>query len=94
MLHKLPKRAARIITNSSYEVRSADIFKTMHWEPIENILNRREQVHLPKMLCVYTCECICKLLYAHVHMSVHVCIYVYLCVCMCVNMCVCVYIFK
>ena len=44
MLHKLPKRAARIITNSSYEVRSADIFKTMHWEPIENILNRREQV--------------------------------------------------
>ena len=30
-LHKLQKRAARIITNSSYEV-------------IENILNRREQV--------------------------------------------------
>ena len=43
-LYKLQKRAARIITNSSYEVRSTDIFKTLHWEPIENTLNRRQQL--------------------------------------------------
>ena len=29
-LHKLQKRAVRIITKSSYEVRSADIFKSLH----------------------------------------------------------------
>ena len=43
-LYKLQKRAARIITSSSYEVRSADIFKTLHWETIENIFNRRQQL--------------------------------------------------
>ena len=43
-LYKLQKRAARIITGSSYEVRSTDIFKTLHWEPIENIFNRRQQL--------------------------------------------------
>ena len=43
-LYKLQKRAARIITGSSYEVRSTDIFKTLHWETIENIFNRRQQL--------------------------------------------------
>ena len=43
-LCKLQKRAARIITNSSYEVRSADVFKTLNWEQIENTFNRRQQL--------------------------------------------------
>ena len=43
-LYKLQKRAARIITTSSYEVRSADVFKTLNWEPIENTFNRRQQL--------------------------------------------------
>ena len=37
-LYKLQEQLARIITSSSYEVRSADIFKTLHWEPTDNIL--------------------------------------------------------
>jgi hypothetical protein len=40
-LYKMQKRAARVITGSSYEIRSSEIFERLGWEPIENILNLR-----------------------------------------------------
>jgi hypothetical protein len=41
-LYKLQKRAARVITGSSYDIRSKEIFAHLEWEPIENILKKRE----------------------------------------------------
>ena len=41
-LYKLQKRAARVITGSSYDVRSKEIFADLGWAPIENILKKRE----------------------------------------------------
>ena len=41
-LYKLQKRAARIITGSSYDIRTKEIFDNLEWEPIENILKKRE----------------------------------------------------
>jgi hypothetical protein len=38
----MQKRAARVITGSSYEIRSMDIFARLGWEPIENIFRKRE----------------------------------------------------
>ena len=35
-LQKLQNRAARIITKSDYEVRSADIFKNIGWKTLQN----------------------------------------------------------
>ena len=37
-LHKLHKRAARVITGSNYEIRSTEIFEKLGWEKIETIL--------------------------------------------------------
>jgi hypothetical protein len=31
-LHKLHKRAARVITGSNYEIRSSEIFEKLGWE--------------------------------------------------------------
>ena len=41
-LSKMQKRAARVITGSNYEIRSGEIFESLGWEPIENILKKRE----------------------------------------------------
>lgn len=41
-LYKLQKRAARVITGASYDIRSKEIFALLKWEPIENILKKRE----------------------------------------------------
>ena len=41
-LYKMQKRAAREITVSSYEKRYREIFERLSWEPIENILKKRE----------------------------------------------------
>ena len=41
-LYKLQKRAAPVITVSSYDIRSKEIFAHLEWEPIENILRKRE----------------------------------------------------
>jgi hypothetical protein len=38
----MQKRAARVITGSSYQIRSKDIFARLGWEPIENIFRKRE----------------------------------------------------
>ena len=38
----MQKRAARVITGSGYEIRSREIFERLGWEPIENILKKRE----------------------------------------------------
>ena len=49
-LLKMQKRAARIITGSTYEVRSKDIFNILHWEPIETTLKKREMIMTFKAL--------------------------------------------
>ena len=41
-LYKLQKRAARIITNSDYSIRSSLIFQNLGWKPIELILKKRD----------------------------------------------------
>ena len=41
-LSKLQKRAARVITGPSYEVRSTQILESLNWIPIEDTLNNRE----------------------------------------------------
>ena len=40
-LQKLQNRAARVITGRSYETRSRDVFKELHWQPLKNVLNIR-----------------------------------------------------
>ena len=40
----MQKRAARIITGSTYEVGSKGIFNILHWEPIETTLKKREMI--------------------------------------------------
>jgi hypothetical protein len=49
-LLKMQKRAARIITGSTYEVKSKDIFNILHWEPIETTLKKREMITTFKAL--------------------------------------------
>ena len=39
-LYKLQKRAARIITNSDYTIRSSTIFQKLNWKPIDLILKK------------------------------------------------------
>ena len=43
-LSKLQRRAARVITGQSYEVRSAQILESLNWIPIEDMLRKRETV--------------------------------------------------
>ena len=41
-LYKLQKRAARIITNSDYTIRSSDTFQKLSWKPHDLILKKRD----------------------------------------------------
>ena len=41
-LKKLQKRTARVMTGSTYEIRSTEIFQKLGWERIEIILKKRE----------------------------------------------------
>ena len=41
-LYKLQKRAARIITNSDYTIRSSDIFQKLSWKPLDLISKKRD----------------------------------------------------
>ena len=34
-LYKLQKRAARVITGASYEIRSSELFENLNWKPLE-----------------------------------------------------------
>ena len=56
-LLKMQKRADRIITGSTYEVRSKDIFNILHWEPIETTLKKREMIMTFKALQGQLPEC-------------------------------------
>ena len=47
---KLQKRAARVITGSTYEIRSTEIFEKLGWEMIEIILKKREHIMTFKAL--------------------------------------------
>ena len=49
-LFKLQKRAARIITNSDYSIRSTQIFETLQWQPIKTIFDKRELIMMFKVL--------------------------------------------
>ena len=49
-LYKMQKRAARIVTGCSYETRSREIFERLGWEPIKNILKKREIITVFKAL--------------------------------------------
>ena len=49
-LHKLHKRAARVITGSNYEIRSSEIFEKLGWGKIETILKKREHIMTFKAL--------------------------------------------
>ena len=41
-LYKLRKRAARIIKNSDYTIRSSDTFQKLSWKPLDLILKKRD----------------------------------------------------
>ena len=43
-LFKLQKRAARIISGSTYEIRSVEIFTNLKWSPVINTFNQRESI--------------------------------------------------
>ena len=49
-LKKLQKRAARVITGSTYEIRSTETFEKLGWERIEIILKKREHIMTFKAL--------------------------------------------
>ena len=52
-LSKLQKRAARVITGQSYEVRSTQILESLNWIPIEDTLKNRELIALTNRLPDY-----------------------------------------
>jgi hypothetical protein len=41
-LWKLQKRAARGITSSDYTIRSSQVFATLPWHPIKNLMDKRD----------------------------------------------------
>ena len=49
-LKKLQKRTARVITGSTYEIRSTETFEKPGWERIEIILKKRERIMTFKAL--------------------------------------------
>ena len=49
-LSKLQRRAARVITGQSYEVRSTQILESLNWIPIEDMLKNRETTMTFKVL--------------------------------------------
>ena len=49
-LSKLQRRAARVITSSTYDIRSSQILKDHNWKPIEVDLKNRETVMTFKVL--------------------------------------------
>ena len=49
-LSKLQRRAARVITGQSYEVRSTQILESLNWIPIEDTLKKRETIMTFKAL--------------------------------------------
>jgi hypothetical protein len=49
-LWKLQKRAARVITSSDYTIRSSQIFETLQWHPIKNLMDKRDLTMMFKVL--------------------------------------------
>ncbi len=49
-LSKLQRRAARVITGQSYDVRSTQILESLNWMPIEDILKKIEIIMTFKAL--------------------------------------------
>jgi hypothetical protein len=49
-LYKLQKRAAHVITGSSYDIQSTNIFETLNWRTIKDNLDERDLVTIFKVL--------------------------------------------
>ena len=49
-LLKLRKRAARVITGSNYEITSVELFNSLHWDTIKQVLNGRQIIMMYKAL--------------------------------------------
>lgn len=49
-LWKLQKRAARVITSSDYTIRSSQVFETLQWHPVKNLLDKRDLIMMYKIL--------------------------------------------
>ena len=49
-LWKLQKRAARVITSSDYTIRSSQVFETLQWHPIKNLMDKRDLTMMFKVL--------------------------------------------
>ena len=49
-LSKLQKKAARIITNSDYTIRSSQVFETLQWHPIKKLIDKRDLTMMFKIL--------------------------------------------
>ncbi len=63
---KLQKRAARVITSSDYSIRSHQIFKTLHWQPIKKYWIN-ENYSSVSCLVVPDKSTICENLYFDLH---------------------------
>ena len=63
-LSKLQKKAARVITDASYDVRSNEIFRKLDWMPIHKSLSIRENIvtfklkHLLLILRIISQKCL------------------------------------
>ena len=49
-LWKLQQRAARVITSSDYTIRSSQVFETLQWHPIKNLMDKRDLTMMFKVV--------------------------------------------
>jgi hypothetical protein len=49
-LWKLQKRAALVITSSDYTIRSSQVFETLQWHPIKNLMDKRDLTMMFKVV--------------------------------------------
>ena len=49
-LSKLQKRAAQVIISSDYTIRSSQVFETLQWHPIKNLMDKRNLTMMFKIL--------------------------------------------
>ncbi len=48
-LQKLQNRAARVITGTTYETRSHDVLKELHWQPLKERLKHKKLLFMRKI---------------------------------------------
>ena len=57
-LFKLQKRAAQVITNSDYVIKSIQIFETLQWQTMKTILDKQELKMMFKILKGMALNCL------------------------------------